>query len=205
MCGQNGVTGGTIRDGETGIQGNLVRQGSQGQGGWRSGGGHQVTWQEEQGSFLVESSTGPDSSSSVRVVPREGEDFVYRDIGTTNRFRSGDESATVSTNRSDSENPTLEVGIDFPSLGQNGSLLSYGLELRDSGEDGGRGALDQIGFDIDSILIDEGFVTEESHDDDETGQQSTTRTLDTSNDFVVAIRQITVAVVSFLGSLVGLN
>jgi hypothetical protein len=185
--------------------GNLVRQGSQSQGGWRSGGGHQVTWQEEQGSFLVESSNGPDSSSSMRVVPREGEDFVYRDIGTTNRFSSGDESATVSTNRSDFEDPVLRVDIDFPGLGQNGSLLSYWMENRNPDGDAGRRALDQIGFDVDSLLIEEGFATEESYVDDETGEQSTTRTPDSSNPFVVSIREITAAVVGFLGSLLGLN
>jgi len=205
MCGRDGVTGGTLEDGVTGIVGNLVRQGSQSQGGWRSGGGHQVTWQEEQGSFLVESSNGNDSSSSMRVVPREGKDFVYRDIGTTNRFSSGDESATVSTNRSDFENPTLRVDIDFPGLGQTGSLLTYWMENRNPDGDAGRRALDQIGLDVDSILIEEGFAVEEIYVNEDTGERSTTRTLDSSNSFVVSIREITAAVVGFLGSLLGLD
>ena len=205
MCGKDGVTGGKLEDGETGIVGNLVRQGSQSQGGWRSGGGHQVTWQEEEGSFLVESNNGVDSSSSMRVVPRQGEDFVYKDIGTTNRFNSGDETATLRTNRSDFENPIVEVELEFPGLGQNGRLLSYWLELHDSGGDDARRALDQIGSDVDSILVEEGFTVEQSDLDDDSGERLAQNAPDGNHPFVGSIRKITAAVVGFLGGLLGLN
>jgi len=204
MCGKDGVTGGKLEDGETGIVGNLVRQGGQNQGGWRTdtqyGGGTSVTWKEEQQSFLVEQKNGADSSSSFSVVPEDGKDFSVRDIGTKNRFRSGEDSATLSTMRSDYTSPILNAELFFPGLGKEGSLLSYALMHRESLGDGADSGLDQIRLDVDSILIEEGFVERPGEDD---GFAETDPNLDASHPIVRSMREITNNVITFLSSMLG--
>jgi hypothetical protein len=63
--------------------------------------------------------------------------------------------------------------------------------------------LDQISRDVDSALVAEGYVTTETTLDEETGEETATEVLDSSNGFVVAIREVTSAVVDWLSSRLG--
>jgi hypothetical protein len=63
--------------------------------------------------------------------------------------------------------------------------------------------LDQIAVDVDTLLLEDGYVITETNLDEETGAETTTEVLDSSNDFVVAIREVTSAVVDWLSAQLG--
>ena len=51
--------------------------------------------------------------------------------------------------------------------------------------------------------MENGFVTSETTVDEETGEETSAEVVDSSDDFVVAIREVTRAVVEFFSSLLG--
>ena len=173
-----------------------------------------VRWNASTGTFNIGSSNG-DTRTSQTLVPSKtsrdanGEGRTYNigsgliDIETSTTKRSGDQSATVRTYRSDYADPTLDATIELPGLGASGTRLSYELGARTSESSERPRLLDQISLDVESVLMDEGYVTTETTMDEETGEETTTQVVDDSNPFVVAIRDVTSAVVEFLGNLLG--
>jgi hypothetical protein len=206
MCGTGGVTGGKLQDGETGIVGDLVRQGTQATGGWRTdtqyGGGTRVTYDRDTKSFDVKHQSGADSSTSFRITPQEGQDWKVSDIGSSTTERSGDTSATLRTFRFDLQDPTLSATLELPDVG-GGTVLSYAIGLRTNEPSERPRLLDQIAVDVDTLLFEDGYVITETNLDQETGAETTTEVLDSSNDFVVAIREVTSAVVDWLSAQLG--
>jgi hypothetical protein len=168
------------------------------------------TFDERSGTFRV-----GDGENSFRIVPEktsrnaDGAGRSYDigsgivDIRTDRTFRSGDTSANLRTYQSDPQSPWLDVTLNFPSLGGAGSLLSYGLWAQTNQASERPTILDQISRDVDSALVAEGYVTTETTLDEETGEETATEVLDSSNGFVVAIREVTSAVVDWLSSRLG--
>jgi hypothetical protein len=206
MCGTDGVTGGKLQDGETGIVGDLVRQGTQATGGWRTdtqyGGGTSVTYDRDTKSFNVNQRSGADSSTSFRITPQEGQDWKVSDIGSSITKRSGDTSATLRTFRFDLQDPNLSATLELPDVG-GGTFRSYLIGLGPNESSERPRILDQIAADVDTLLLEDGYVTEETTLDNETGEEATTKVLNSSNDFVVAIREVTSALVDWLSSQLG--
>lgn len=173
-----------------------------------------VKWDEASGTFTMGRTSG-DTTTNQRLVPSQtsrdenGQGRTYNigsgivDIETTTTKRSGDTSATLRTYRSNTQDPTVDANLSLPDLGDSGSSFNYELEVRTSQESERPSALDQISLDVDSVLMDEGYVTTETTVDEETSEETTTVVVDSSNDFVIAIRDVTRAVVDFLSSLLG--
>lgn len=169
-----------------------------------------ATWDAPSGTFRVDN-----GETSFTIVPEktsrdsDGTGRSYNigsgivDITTDKTFRSGDTSASVRTYRSDYQNPWLDVTMSLPDLGPDGSAFSYGLQFRTDGSAERPSVLDQIGLDIDSALVDKGYVVTETGIDGETGEETTTQNLDSDNAFVVAVRDVMRSVVEFLSSLLG--
>ena len=159
--------------------------------------------------------TSGDTTTRQRLVPSQtsrdenGQGRTYNigsgivDIETSTTKRSGDTSGTLRTYRSNTQDPTLDATLNLPDLGESGATFNYELQVRASEASERPSALDQIAFDVDSVLMDEGFVTTETTVDEETGEESSANVVDSSSDFVVAIRDVTRAVVDFLSSLLG--
>lgn len=177
-------------------------------------GWNNATWDESSGSFLLEGSSG-DTTTRQRVVPSQtsrdanGEGRTYNigsgivDIESTTTKRSGETSGTLRTYRSDYQDSTVDATLELPDLGERGSLLTYEVEARTSESSERPAALDQISVDVDSLLMENGFVTSETTVDEETGEETSAEVVDSSDDFVVAIREVTRAVVEFFSSLLG--
>ncbi|MEY2900760.1 MAG: hypothetical protein RL247_926 [Actinomycetota bacterium] len=173
-----------------------------------------VRWDASTGNFSIGSSSG-DTSTRQTLVPSKtsrdanGEGRTYNigsgliDIETSTTTRSGNQSATVRTYRSDYADPTLDATIELPGLGESGTRLSYELGARTSENSERPRLLDQISLDVESVLMDEGYVTTETTVDEDTGEETTIQVVDGSNGFVAAIREVTSAVVEFLGNLLG--
>jgi hypothetical protein len=125
------------------------------------------------------------------------------DIETSTTKRSGDTSASLRTYRSDYQDPSVDAALTLPDVGESGRTFNYELEVRTSSEQERPSALDQISLDVDSVLMEEGYVTTETSTDEDTGEETTTEVIDWSNDFVASIREVTRAVVDFLSSLLG--
>lgn len=210
VCGPGGSFGGKLRDAETGIVGDLVRQGSSSQGGWRSGGDTSVTHDRDTGSFVVKHRSGADSltssadsSTSFRITPQQGQDSKVSDIESTTTKRSGETSGTLRTYRSDHQDNTVDATIELPDLGERGSLLTYEVEARTSESNELPAALNQISFDVDALLMENGYVSSETTVDEGTGEETNAEVVDSSNDFVAAIREVVGGLVDWLSSLVG--
>ena len=173
-----------------------------------------VKWDEASGTFTMGRSSG-DTTTTQRLIPSQtsrdenGQGRTYNigsglvDIETSTTTRSGETSASVRTYRSDYQDPTIDASVSLPDLGENGREFNYELEVRSSQEQERPSALDQISLDVDSVLMDEGYVTTETSVDEETGEETNTEVVDSSNDFVIAIRDVTRAVVDLLASLLG--
>lgn len=169
-----------------------------------------ATFDQSSGRFRVDN-----GQSSFEIVPEntsrnaDGTGRSYNigsgivDITTDNTFRSGDTSANVRTYRSDYQDSTVDVSLGLPDLGENGSLLTYETETRTSESSERPSALDQISLDVDSLLMENGYVATDITIDEETGEETTTQIVDSENTFVVAIREVTQSVVEFLSSLLG--
>ena len=169
-----------------------------------------ATFDQPSGTFRVDS-----GETSFTIVPEktsrnaDGTGRSYNigsgivDIRTDRTFRSADTSANLRTYQSDPQSPWLDVTMTIPNLGREGSVFSYGLWSRTNEASERPSMLDQISLDVDSALIDEGYVATETTLDEETGEETTTEVLDTSNGFVVVIREVTSAVVDWLSSRLG--
>jgi hypothetical protein len=178
------------------------------------GAGSGARFDASSGNFNISGGSG-DTTTSQTLVPSRtsrdanGEGRTYNigsgliDIETSTTKRSGDTSATLRTYRSDYQDPTLDATVDLPDVGERGSRLFYELEVRTSESSERPSALDQISLDVDSIMMEEGYVTTEITVDEETGEESSTEVVDSSNVFVSAVREATRAVVDFLSSLLG--
>jgi hypothetical protein len=205
VCGPNGSWGGRLpgTDYVYRFQTRATPDGNV--AGWGNG-----TFDERSGTFRV-----GDGENSFRIVPEktsrnaDGTGRSYNigsgivDITTDKTFRSGDTSASVRTYRSDYQNPWLDVTMSLPDLGPDGSAFTYGLQFRTNGSAERPSVLDQIALDIDSALVDKGYVITETGIDEETGEETTTENPDSDNAFVVAVRNVTRSVVEFLSSLLG--
>jgi hypothetical protein len=177
-------------------------------------GWNNATWDESSGTFILEGSSG-DTTTRQRVVPSQtsrdanGEGRTYNigsgivDIETTTTKRSGETSGTLRTYRSDYQDPTVDATLELPDLGESGSRLAYQVETRTSESSERPAALDRIALDVDSLLMENGYVTTETTVDDETGEETSAEVVDSSDGFVVAIREVTRAVVEFFSSLLG--
>ena len=178
------------------------------------GAGSGARFDASSGNFNISGGSG-DTTTSQTLVPSRtsrdanGEGRTYNigsgliDIETSTTKRSGDTSATLRTYRSDYQDPTLDATVDLPDVGERGSRLFYELEVRTSESSERPSALDQISLDVDSILMEEGFATTDITVDEETGEESSTEVVDSSNVFVSAVREATGAVVDFLSRLLG--
>ena len=185
-------------------------------------GWNNATWDESSGTFRLEQQNG-ETRTRQTIVPSQtsrdsnGEGRTYNigsgivDIETTTTKTSGDQSARVSVKTDNLSDTTATVDIDYPAWGPDGRKLRYIIDLdalptREAYEAREEpSALDGISLDVDSVLMEEGYTATETTVDDETGEETETVVLDTSNEFVAAIRSVTDAVVTFLGSLFGLN
>jgi hypothetical protein len=97
----------------------------------------------------------------------------------------------------------VDATLELPDLGESGSLLAYEVEARTSESSERPAALDQISLDVDSLLMENGYVTTETTVDEETGEETSAEVVDSSSGFVVGIREVTRAVVEFFSSLIG--
>ena len=185
-------------------------------------GWNNATWDESSGTFRLEQQNG-ETRTRQTIVPSQtsrdsnGEGRTYNigsgivDIETTTTKTSGDQSARVSVKTDNLSDTTATVDINYPAWGPDGRKLRYIIDLdalptREAYEAREEpSALDGIVLDVDSVLMEEGYTATETTVDDETGEETETVVLDTSNEFVAAIRSVTDAVVTFLGSLFGLN
>ena len=182
-----------------------------------------VRWDAASGTFTMRNSSSGGGTTSQSIVPSKtsrdsnGEGRTYNigsgivDIETTTTKTSGDQSARVSVKTDNLSDTTATVDINYPAWGPDGRKLRYIIDLdalptREAYEAREEpSALDGISLDVDSVLMEEGYTATETTVDDETGEETETVVLDTSNEFVAAIRSVTDAVVTFLGSLFGLN
>jgi hypothetical protein len=185
-------------------------------------GWNNATWDESSGTFRLEQQNG-ETRTRQTIVPSQtsrdsnGEGRTYNigsgivDIETTTTKTSSDQSARVSVKKDNLADTTADLEIDYPAWGPDGRKLRYIIDLdalptREAYEAREEpSALDGISLDVDSVLMEEGYTATETTVDDETGEETETVVLDTSNEFVAAIRSVTDAVVTFLGSLFGLN
>jgi hypothetical protein len=177
-------------------------------------GWNNATWDESSGTFKIGGQSG-DTTTRQTLVPSKtsrdtnGEGRTYNigsglvDIETSTTKRSGDTSASLRTYRSDYQDPSVDASLTLPDVGESGRTFNYELEVRTSSEQERPSALDQISLDVDSVLMEEGYVTTETTIDEDTGEETTTEVIDSSNDFVASIREVTRAVVDFLTSLLG--
>ena len=159
--------------------------------------------------------TSGDTTTRQRLVPSQtsrdenGQGRSYNigsgivDIETSTTKRSGDTSGTLRTYRSNQQDPTVDATLELPDLGERGSLLTYEVEARTTESSERPAALDRVALDVDSLLMENGYTATETTVDEETGEETTTQVVDSSSDFVVAIRDVTRAVVDFLSSLLG--
>ena len=173
-----------------------------------------VRWDASSGTFNMGRTSG-DTTTRQRLVPSQtsrdenGQGRTYNigsgivDIETSTTKQSGDTSGTLRTYRSNTQDRTLDATLNLPDLGESGATFNYELEVRASEESERPSALDQIALDVDSVLMDEGYVTTETTVDEDTGEETTTEVVDSESAFVVAIRDVTRAMVDFLGSLLG--
>ena len=173
-----------------------------------------VRWDETSGTFNMGRTSG-DTTTRQRLVPSQtsrdenGQGRTYNigsgivDIETSTTKRSGDTSGTLRTYRSNQQDPTVDATLELPDLGERGSLLSYEVEARTTESSERPAALDRVALDVDSLLMENGYTATETTVDEETGEETTTQVVDSSSDFVVAIRDVTRAVVDFLSSLLG--
>jgi len=173
-----------------------------------------VRWDESSGTFNMGRTSG-DTTTRQRLVPSQtsrdenGQGRTYNigsgivDIETTTTKQSGETSGTLRTYRSDYQDNTVDATLELPDLGEEGSLLTYELEARTSESSERPAALDQISLDVDSLLMENGYVTTETTVDEETGDETSAEVVDSSDGFVVAIREVTRTVVEFVSSLLG--
>lgn len=128
------------------------------------------------------------------------------DIETTITREAQGQSARVRVFQRDLQDTSSDVSLVFPLWSPEGKTFSYVLgQTWLGGNQETEGALDQLALDVDDALITDGYTTDETSLDPDTGEETTTTVIDADNAFVQAIRTVTQSVVEFLGNMFGLN
>lgn len=187
-----------------------------------------VRFDERSGTFQINNQTGSGASSQQTLVPEKtsrdadgnGRSMDLHtglvDIRTSKEVVSGNQpatgdsnrenqSATVSTYQENLADPTVDVNITLPGLGDGGTVLQYVFGTPGNTSLEPVDELGQVTTDLISILKGLGFTKTEKTVDEETGEESSSEVLDDSNPFVEAILNVTRGIADFLGSLFGLG
>jgi hypothetical protein len=165
-----------------------------------------VRFNEVTGTFEIKNQSGSGATTQQTLVPSktsrdangEGTSMDIHTgivaITTTNTIVSESESATVEATRETLVDPTLKTTVTINGLNSEPTVLHYEL--------GATGA-DLVKTDVISILISKGLTRTETSLNEETGEESSSEVLDSSNSFVQAILGLTDQIVKFIDSLLG--
>ena len=187
-----------------------------------------VRFDESSGTFQINNQTGSGGTTQQTLVPEKtsrdadgtgrcmylGTGFVdiraSKEVVSENQAATRDsyrenQSATVETYQEDFADPTVDVNIALPGLGDGGTVLQYVFGSPGSTSPEPVNELAEVTTDLISILKGLGFTKNEETVDEETGEESTAEVLDESSPFVEAILNVTKGIVDFLGSLFGLG
>jgi hypothetical protein len=163
-----------------------------------------VRFNELTGTFDITNQSGSGVTTQQTLVPSktsrdangEGTSMDIHtgivDIKTTNTIASGSASAKVIATRESLVDPNLKTTVEINGLGP--TVLNYEFD---------KSGADSLRLGVISILIDQGFTRPETLVDDETGEETQTQVLDTSNSFVNEIIQLTQEILSFIDGLLG--
>jgi hypothetical protein len=163
-----------------------------------------VRFNELTGTFDIANQSGSGATTQQTLVPSktsrdangEGTSMDIHtgivDIKTTNTIASGSASAKILATRKSLVDPNLTTTLEINGLGP--TVLNYVLD---------NAGADSVKIGVISILIDQGFTRPETLVDEETGEETQTQVLDTSNSFVNEIIQLTQEIVSFIDGLLG--
>lgn len=176
-----------------------------------------VRFDESSGTFQINNQNGNGASSQQTLVPEKTSrdaDGTGRsmnlhtglvDIRVSKEVVSGNQSARVDTYQKNLADPTVDVNIALPGLGDGGTVLQYVFGTSGNTSLAPVNEMGQVTTDLISILKGLGFAKTEKTVDEETGEESSSEVLDQSNPFVEAILNVTRGIVDFLGSLFGLG
>jgi hypothetical protein len=172
-----------------------------------------VKWNPSTRTFSLNNQVVGGQRSMTLVPERTARDAAGMDLGTgivdiqTNITREAQgQTARVRVFQSDLQDASSDVSLVFPLWSPEGKTFSYvlGQSWLGANQDS-RAALDQITLDVDGALAADGYTTDESSLDPDTGEEVTETVVDDNNAFVQAIRSVTQSVVEFLGTMFGLN
>ena len=172
-----------------------------------------VKWNPSTRTFSLNNQVVGGQRSMTLVPERTARDAAGMDLGTgivdiqTNITREAQgQTARVRVFQSDLQDTSSDVSLMFPLWSPEGKTFSYvlGQSWPGANQDS-RAALDQITLDVDGALAADGYTTDESSLDPDTGEEVTETVVDDNNAFVQAIRSVTQSVVEFLGTMFGLN
>ena len=172
-----------------------------------------VKWNPSTRTFSLNNQVVGGQRSMTMVPERTARDAAGMDLGTgivdiqTNITREAQgQTARVRVFQSDLQDASSDVSLVFPLWSPEGKTFSYvlGQSWLGANQDS-RAALDQITLDVDGALAADGYTTDESSLDPDTGEEVTETVVDDNNAFVQAIRSVTQSVVEFLGTMFGLN
>jgi hypothetical protein len=172
-----------------------------------------VKWNPSTNTFSLNNQVAGGQSSMTLVPERTARDAAGMDLGTgivdiqTNITREAQsQTARVRVFQSDLQDTSSDVSLVFPLWSPEGKTFSYvlGQSWLGANQDS-QAALDQITLDVDGALAADGYTTDESSLDPDTGEEVTETVVDDNNAFVQAIRSVTQSVVEFLGTMFGLN
>jgi hypothetical protein len=172
-----------------------------------------VKWNPATRTFSLNNQVVGGQRSMTLVPERTARDAAGMDLGTgivdiqTNITREAQgQTARVRVFQSDLQDASSDVSLVFPLWSPEGKTFSYvlGQSWLGANQDS-QAALDQITLDVDGALAADGYTTDESSLDPDTGEEVTETVVDDNNAFVQAIRSVTQSVVEFLGTMFGLN
>jgi hypothetical protein len=172
-----------------------------------------VKWNPSTRTFSLNNQVVGGQRSMTLVPERTARDAAGMDLGTgivdiqTNITREAQgQTARVRVFQSGLQDASSDVSLVFPLWSPEGKTFSYvlGQSWLGANQDS-RAALDQITLDVDGALAADGYTTDESSLDPDTGEEVTETVVDDNNAFVQAIRSVTQSVVEFLGTMFGLN
>ena len=172
-----------------------------------------VKWNPSTRTFSLNNQVVGGQRSMTLVPERTARDAAGMDLGTgivdiqTNITREAQgQTARVRVFQSDLQDASSDVSLVFPLWSPEGKTFSYvlGQSWLGANQDS-QAALDQITLDVDGALAADGYTTDESSLDPDTGEEVAETVVDDNNAFVQAIRSVTQSVVEFLGTMFGLN
>ena len=187
-----------------------------------------VRFDESSGTFQINNQTGSGGTTQQTLVPektsrdadgtgrsmdlgtgivdiRASKEVVSENQAATRDSYRENQSATVETYQEDFADPTVDVNIALPGLGDGGTVLQYVFGSPGNTSPEPVNELAEVTTDLISILKGLGFTKTEETVDEETGEELSSEVLDNSNPFVEAILNVTKGIVDFLGSLFGLG